>query len=527
MIISAANHLDNNKKIVDELNVFPVPDGDTGTNMSLTLLAAAKEVESKEETKISDIADCIASSTLRGARGNSGVILSQWFRGFAKALKQYDFMDGKLFAEALQTGVDTAYKAVMKPTEGTILTVAREGALKAVQVSKVSENIIEIFEQAIIHAKEILDKTPDMLPVLKQAGVVDAGGKGLIYILEGAFEAIKSGEIIRIKEEKSSATVKNPSHSIVTEIEFAYCTEFLINKDKSVRGKTGIANQFKTAIIHEGDSMLVIDDDEVIKVHIHTNNPGKVIQEALKLGELTNIKIDNMKEQHGHILAEEEKECKEYGIISVAVGDGIVEILKDLGVDEVIEGGQTMNPSTDDILQAIDKVNANNIYILPNNKNIILAAEQAKELSDKNVIVVPSKSIPHGIAAMLAFDITSEANENHNRMIKALENVNTGNITYAVRNTTIDDRQIQEGDILGIKNGEIFTVGKSAYDVCKELIEGLMNEDSLMVTMFYGHDVNEEEAQKILDYVEEKFPECDVEVHNGGQPLYHYIISVE
>lgn len=537
MIVAAANHLENNKKIVDELNVFPVPDGDTGTNMSLTLLAASAEVKKMKEVSAASVANSLASASLRGARGNSGVILSQLFRGFSKELKKYDVIDAKIFAQALKSGADTAYKAVMKPTEGTILTVAREGAQKAYTVSKKSENIVEILETALAHAKVVLDKTPEMLPVLKQAGVVDAGGKGLIFILEGALCALK-GEEVLLQERDEEETGQTPEKrtDIPQDITFTYCTEFLIRKENSTMNRPDIAEQFKRRIDIQGDSMLVIDDEEIIKVHIHTNNPGTVIQEALKIGELLNIKIDNMKEQHDHIMENgiekhqnntHVQEEKEYGFISVAIGDGIVSVLKDLGVDKIIQGGQTMNPSTDDILKAIEEVRAKNILVFPNNKNIILAAEQAKVLSNKNVHIVPTKSIPQGISAMIAFDANATIEENYDNMVQAIAVVKTGNVTYAVRNCTVADKEIKEGDILGIKDGEIFTVGEAVDKVCHQLIEGLIDDESTIVTIFYGNEVNEQSAMELAEYIENHYPDCDVEVHNGGQPLYYYIISVE
>ncbi|MDK2799873.1 MAG: fatty acid kinase [Clostridiales bacterium] len=535
MIISAGNNLENNKKRVDELNIFPVPDGDTGTNMSLTLLTAAKELEQKSGSSVSAIADTLAVASLRGARGNSGVILSQLFRGFAKELKGYNAINAKVFAQALQRGVNTAYKAVMKPTEGTILTVAREGAKAAVAASETDDNIIVVFEEAIEHAKEILNKTPDMLPVLKQAGVVDAGGKGLIYILEGALKVLKLDEEVQLNEQNDAEQEQNGTQntpSTIDNIEFTYCTEFLIMK----KGNFFDEINFKRAIEAQGDSTLIINDNDIIKVHIHTNNPGIVIQEALKVGELTNIKIDNMKEQHQHIVTqntndilEKDKisENKKYGFIAVAVGEGIINVFTDLGVDKVIKGGQTMNPSTEDILKAVNDIQAKNIFVLANNKNIIPAAEQVKRLTNKNIIIISSKSIPQGISAMLAFNPELEVEENHKMMVEALSKVKTGQVTYAVRNTTIDDKEVLEGDILGIRDGQINVIGKDVNSVCQQLLESLVDEESSIISIFYGHDIDEQTAEQLSEFIENSFPDCDVEIHNGDQPLYYYIIAVE
>ncbi|NLY43905.1 MAG: DAK2 domain-containing protein [Clostridiaceae bacterium] len=526
MVISAANHLENNKKKVDALNVFPVPDGDTGTNMSLTLLTASNELKTVDDDSVSAIAEKLAAASLRGARGNSGVILSQLFRGFAKGLRGYDRVNATVFAQALKSAADTAYKAVMKPTEGTILTVAREGAKAAVAASQTEDNITEVFKRSLNHAKVILEKTPDMLHVLKQAGVVDAGGSGLIYILEGALKVLEEDMEVELSIERSYDDIDNSAKGIMAEdIRYTYCTEFLIlKKSPSVAG-----SYFKDIIRTYGDSLLVIDDENVIKVHIHTNNPGIVIQEGIKLGELTSIKIDNMKEQHNNLLLQNEQTIKnkEYGFITVAVGEGIVELFKDLGADRVIEGGQTMNPSTNDILTAVEQVHANHIFVLPSNKNIIPAAEQVKYLTDKHVIVIPSKSIPQSIAAMLAFNPEAKVEENEIKMTEALANVKTGQVTYAVRDSIVEGTQIRQGDILGMEDGHIAVIGKDMVEVCQELIDRLIDEDSSIVTIFYGKDTEEQKARQLSDYIEEKFPDCEVEIHNGGQPLYYYILAVE
>lgn len=528
MIISAANHLENNQKTVNELNVFPVPDGDTGTNMSLTLSAASKEVKQYDNESISFIADILASASLRAARGNSGVILSQLFRGFAKELKGYDVINATIFAKALKTGVDTAYRAVMKPTEGTILTVARESARRAMAVSENTDNIIEVLEQAMKQANETLQKTPDMLPTLKQAGVVDAGGKGLIFIMEGALNVLITGQGIQRRVAVSEQEQESFSHGPAKadgNIQFSYCTEFIINKHH----KQVDVNQYKNIIKTQGDSMLVIDDDDIIKTHIHTNNPGIVIQEALKLGWLTNIKIDNMKEQHNHLIAPKKEDVpkKKYAFIAVANGDGMVKILKDLGVDEVIQGGQTMNPSTDSILNAVNQLNAEFIFILPNNKNIILAAEQAKHLTDKNIVVVPTKSVVQGIASMVVFNPDEDSEENFNNMMEVLENVKTGQVTYAVRDTKYEDKEIKEGDILGLVDNQIVNTGNNVNDTCKELLDFMIDENSSMITIYYGADVSHQDAEEIAAYAKEHFEDCEVELYDGGQPLYYYTISVE
>lgn len=536
MILSAANHLEENKNMVDALNVFPVPDGDTGTNMSLTLQNAAKEVNLINDSSISVIADTLASASLRGARGNSGVILSQLCRGFSKELKGYATINTVTLAAALKAGVDTAYRAVMKPTEGTILTVAREAAEKASFLSENNKNMIEVVEKTLEYAKTVLEQTTDMLPALKQANVVDAGGKGLVLIMEGALHALQSNrEILLSMPVKGSETPKRQTPVTDLNIQYTYCTEFIINK----RTASVDAARYKKLLESNGDSLMVIDDERIIKTHIHTNNPGLVIQEALKLGELVNIKIDNMKDQHRSTVIQEQNvdkakaeagadiKKKKYGFISVAVGDGIINVLKDMGVDEIIQGGQTMNPSTEDILQAVENLQAEHIIILPNNKNIILAAEQAKTLSTEDITVLPTKSIPQGLACMVAFKPSADLETNRQNMIQSLENVKTGQITYAVRNTVVDDSEIREGDILGLIDGKIVRNGKDIDKVLHELLEDLVNEESSIITIFYGQDVDAQKADELHHYIEEHFPDCDVEIHDGGQPLYYYTIAVE
>lgn len=535
MIIAGANHLEKNKQIVDELNVFPVPDGDTGTNMSLTVLAAAREVEKTDSNDVFEVAKAAASGSLRGARGNSGVILSQLFRGFSKGLQNHSNIDTVALAEAFESGVKTAYKAVMKPKEGTILTVAREAAEKALQLSLEMDNVEEFLKEVLAHAHVVLKKTPDMLPVLKQAGVVDAGGRGLLYIIEGALKAISSKEEIHL-EENISTGINQGSYSALSsisneDITFGYCTEFIINRSDTSSSKVNELREFLNTI---GDSIVVVDDDEVIKVHVHTDHPGQAIEKGLTLGSLTNMKIDNMREQHSNkVIVEEIKETKSQekkpiGFIAVSIGEGIQEIFKGLGVDYIIQGGQTMNPSTEDILNAVEKVNAEKVIILPNNKNIILAAEQAQKLSkDKQVFVVPSKTIPQGISAMIGYEPDHSIDEMIESMNENMSYVKTGQITFAVRDTAIGDREIKKGNILGMSEGNIEVVSDDLEEAVFELIDKIVDEDSEIVSIYYGEGVKEEDAIKAKEYIEENYPDCEVEVHFGGQPLYYYIFSVE
>lgn len=534
MFISGANNLYNNRLVVDELNVFPVPDGDTGTNMSMTATAMSKALSEIQTDSVTKVADMMSFATLRGARGNSGVILSQFFRGISKSLKGKATCSAEEFANALKAGSDTAYNAVMNPTEGTILTVAREAAVAA---QKSGGDVKDIFVAAVKKGEETLLKTPEMLPALKKAGVVDAGGKGWIFVLEGALYFLENGKVVEREQQEEAADSEKAASAqqkIDTEnIKFIYCTEFIVEKkDSSVN-----VLSFKKAIEKTGDSMLVIDDDDIIKVHIHTNNPGYVLECAVKLGMMINIKIDNMKHQHQSLITEDEKKDepaqkqemphKEYGFVSICAGSGIAGIFKDLGIDIVIEGGQTMNPSTDDILKAVNEINADNIFVFPNNKNIILAANQAKEISKKNVIVIPTRSIPECISAMLKFSENKDVAQNEAAMNKAAQKVSTGQITFAVRDTEIDDKKIQKGDILGLAGSKIKVVGENPSDVLMELVEEISDEDSEFVTLYYGEDVTEEEAQKLGEALEEKLDEVEVSVKYGGQPLYYYIISVE
>ncbi len=537
MIISASNHLYNNKTAVDKLNVFPVPDGDTGTNMSLTLCAAADEIKKYVTASIGDVAHTLSNASLRGARGNSGVILSQFCRGIAQHLKDKNTADAKELTAALERGVQTAYKAVMRPTEGTILTVARESAAAAMQSAQENNDIETVMHDMIEEARKSLERTPELLPVLKESGVVDSGGAGLVLILEGAYHALTTSEPIQTQQ-SSAADAPVMATSIPSDnIRFAYCTEFIIDKksaDVNVKRFSGLIDA-------KGDCKLVIDDDEIVKVHIHTNNPGFVIEEAIKLGEISKIKIDNMRLQHETIITDGQntqdapaqaspappQSRKPYGFAAVASGDGLVGIFKDFGVDEIIMGGQSSNPSTDEILSAIEKINAECIYVLPNNKNIILAATQAQELSERDVVVLPTKSIPQGITALLAFLPHVGKDENTQKMTQAIELVRTGQVTCAVRDTSVSDKEIKTGDIIGISDGDIKIVGSSAGDVCKQLVSSLVDDSSSVVSVFYGGDVTEQEAQTLKTDLEAAYPALDIMLQNGGQPLYHYIISVE
>ena len=526
MFISGANNLYNNRVLVDELNVFPVPDGDTGTNMSMTANAMAKALLEVQSESVTKVADTMSFATLRGARGNSGVILSQFFRGISKSLKGKTECEPSDIALALVAGSDTAYNAVMNPTEGTILTVAREAANAA---NKAEGDLTALFSAAVKRGGKALAKTPEMLPALKKAGVVDAGGQGWLFVLEGALYFLENGVIVE-KEDKNEPKEQTGSaqqNAPVEDIKFMYCTEFIVEKKNS---KVNVLS-FRKAIENIGDCMLVIDDDEIVKVHIHTNNPGFVLENAIKMGSMINIKIDNMKHQHQSIISADEKKDDEppkpYGFISVCAGDGISGIFKDLGVDYVIEGGQTMNPSTDDILAASEKINAETIFVFPNNKNIILAANQAQEISEKNIVVIPTRSIPECISAMLAFDGEKDAEANEKAMNKAVSKVKTGQITYAVRDTEIDDKKIMKDDILGLSGSKITVVGKAPDEVLMELVEQIADDDSEFITLYYGEDVTEEEAEKVAEQIEEKLDEVEVSVKYGGQPLYYYIVSVE
>ncbi len=526
--ISGANRLCNKKNILNELNVFPVPDGDTGSNMSMTVMAAERELLEQNPKTAGEVMKVVSGASLRGARGNSGVILSQLFRGMSKAVKDCKIVDKNDICRAFLEGVETAYRAVMKPTEGTMLTVSRDAAKKGEEILEETEGIVAFIEGVTQAAQKSLDRTPEILPQLKAAGVVDSGGQGVVYLLEGMLSYLKTGEIVALEDTSSLGnTVPKAAKVVNEEIKFGYCTEFIIEKNNSKASTKLFSENIQT----KGDSMVVVDDEEIVKVHIHTNNPGYVIEQALKLGALINIKIDNMRYQHNSIIndakKEEEKPKKQYGFAAVAAGDGISAIFGDMSVDEIIPGGQTMNPSTDDILGAIAKINAENVFVFPNNKNIILAAEQAAELADKNVIVIPTKSVPEGISAMLAFVPTVDVESNKNSMVAAASMVKTGSVTYAVRDTEVDDKKIKEGDILGVFGKEIKAVGDSPEEVLKKLAADMADDDGEILSVYYGEDVSEETAEEIGEFLEEQYPDYDVVVHRGGQPLYYYIISVE
>lgn len=530
--LSGANNLENNKKMVDDLNVFPVPDGDTGTNMSMTVMAAARQIAALDTNSVSKVAEIIASASLRGARGNSGVISSQLFRGFYKGLNNLDEVNTIQLAAAFDNANKTAYKAVMKPTEGTILTVSRETAEYAVKIAPKTEDICEFAKLVCEHAKEVLNKTPEMLPVLKQAGVVDAGGMGLCTILEGCLSAL-NGEEIGLNDQSAvsvAPSVVNRTEIDTADIEFMYCTEFIIAKktDYSI-------DKFRSDISPKGDCMLVIDDDDVVKVHIHTNNPGFVLEQAVKIGEMESIKIDNMKIQHSENIGETtasaeetpKEPAKKYGMVAVAAGEGMEAIFTEIGVDKMVEGGQSMNPSTEDILKAVESVNAENVFVFPNNKNIILAAEQVDELTKKNVIVIPTRSVPQGVSAVLTFDESAEVEEIKDAMMEAVSMVKTGSVTFAARDSEMDGMSIKQNDIMGMEEGKITHLGEDPADVVMELLGDMVDDDSAMISVFYGSDVTEEQAAELESAISEKYPKLDCMVHNGGQPLYYYIISIE
>ena len=529
MFVSGANNLQNNKELVDKLNVFPVPDGDTGTNMSLTISYAIKELSKVEDGSITEIGKALSKGSLMGARGNSGVILSQIIRGIAKSIEGKDSLNVVDIAQALKNGSDTAYKAVIKPVEGTILTVVRESGEYAVSIAKTGMDIIEFLELVVKKANESLNRTPELLKALKEAGVVDSGGKGLVLIYEGMLSSLKGNYIESVEGGLSSNVEVKVEQNISTEdIKFQYCTEFILESDKI--DDLGIREKF----MKYGDSLAVVGDEGVIKVHVHTNEPGSAIQEALSYGQLLTIKIENMKLQHENKVLNESAQTleapveeKEYGFIATSMGEGLAQIFKDFGVDHIIEGGQTMNPSTEDFMKAIDNLHARNIIILPNNSNIIMAANQAKELSDKNIIVVPTKNVAQAFAALVCFDGDATADENESNMIEALSTVKSGQVTYAVRDTVINDIEVKEGNIIGLAEGKLLCAGDKVAEMTTELVEKLVDEDSAIITLFYGEDVSEEDAEALRSELEEKFEDIDVELHYGGQPLYYYLISVE
>ena len=540
MFLAGAKNLEVKKEWINELNVFPVPDGDTGTNMTLTIMSAAKEVVNLQDEDMMTICKAISSGSLRGARGNSGVILSQLFRGFTKTIREYEEIDIPTLATATEKAVESAYKAVMKPKEGTILTVAKGMADKARELAEEGCDDMELyFRQIIEYGDEVLAKTPDMLPVLKQAGVVDSGGQGLMQVMKGAFEAFLGKEVdFTLETSKESPAKEGPASSVDQEIKYGYCTEFIILLNKTFNIKNEI--DFKEYLESIGDSIVVVADGDVVKVHVHTNDPGLAIQRALKYGALSNMKIDNMRLEHQEKVMKEqqmkeqeqkkepEMPHKEVGFIAVSVGEGMSEIFKGLGADYIIEGGQTMNPSTEDMLNAIDKVNADTIFILPNNKNIILAANQAKTMvEDKKIIVIPTKTVPQGITAIINYVPDMDPEDNAATMECEIKNVLTGQVTYAVRDTMIDDKEIKQGDYMGIGDSGILSVGRDMEEVTFNMIKAMMHDDLELISIYYGSDVREEAAEAIKAKVEETYPDCDVELQMGGQPIYYYVISME
>ena len=547
MFLAGAQNIEAKKDYINELNVFPVPDGDTGTNMSMTIMSAAKEVTALNKPAMKDLAKAISSGSLRGARGNSGVILSQLLRGFTKAIKEEKEIDVLALAAACQRARDTAYKAVMKPKEGTILTVASGIATKAAEMAEETDDL-EVFIPAVIeHAQDVLNQTPEMLPVLKEAGVVDSGGQGLLEVIKGAYDAFLGKEIdYSVIEPSTGVTVNKVNAEDTADIKFGYCTEFIILTEKEFTEED--EHEFKKFLSSIGDSIVCVADDDVVKIHVHTNDPGLAIQKALTYGQLSKMKIDNMREEHQEKLirdaeklaeeqakeeaAYEEKKTAEprkaMGFITVSIGAGMNEIFKELGADYIIEGGQTMNPSTEDMLNAIDRVNADTVFILPNNKNIVLAANQAKSLvEEKEIIVIPTKTVPQGITAIINFMPDADAKTNEEAMLEEIKNVKTGQVTYAVRDTHIDDKEIHEGDIMGIGDSGILAVGKDLEETTKEMIANLVDEDSELISIYYGEEVSEEEAEKFAGEIEELYPDVDVDIQFGGQPIYYYVLAVE
>ena len=552
MFLAGAKNLDSKKDWINELNVFPVPDGDTGTNMTMTIMSAAKEVSSLTNPAMAELAKAISSGSLRGARGNSGVILSQLFRGFCKVIKEYDEIDVTILCEACQKAVETAYKAVMKPKEGTILTVAKGAAEKALELSDETEDVVTFVEEVIKQAEYVLDQTPEMLPVLKQAGVVDSGGQGLVQVLKGAYDALIGKEIdYTIEGAPTGAAPAKISAETEAEIKFGYCTEFIIVLNAPMSDNEEHA--YKAFLESIGDSIVVVADDEIVKTHVHTNDPGLALQKALTFGSLSKIKIDNMREEHQEKLikdsqklaaqqkAEEEAyeaaqadektnnmPAKEMGFVSVSIGEGMNEVFRGLGVDYLIEGGQTMNPSTEDMLNAIEHVNAKTVFILPNNKNIIMAANQAVDLvEDKQIIVIPTKTIPQGITALVNYIPDHSAEENKEQMMAEIENVKTGQVTYAVRDTEIDGKTIKQNDFMGIGDKSILSVGTDLMATTLEMVDAMVDEDSAIVSIYFGSDSDEDSANELAAAIEEKYPDVEVEVNDGGQPIYYYVISVE
>ena len=544
MFLAGAANLEAKKEFINELNVFPVPDGDTGTNMTLTIMSAAKEVQALDNPDMVSIAKSISSGSLRGARGNSGVILSQLLRGFTKEIREHDEIDTVILARACDRATATAYKAVMKPKEGTILTVAKGISQKAAELAETTDDLEVFIPEVIRRAEEVLAETPELLPVLKEAGVVDSGGQGLLEVIRGAYDAFLGKEIDYTAIEAGSGTkMVKPGQQAEADIKFGYCTEFIIMTEKPFTDKD--ETEFKAYLESIGDSIVCVADDDIVKIHVHTNDPGLAIQKALTYGQLSRMKIDNMREEHQEKLirdaekiaaqqaqdAETKKKNeprKSVGFIAVSIGEGMNEIFRELGVDHIIEGGQTMNPSTDDMLNAIDEVNADHIFILPNNKNIILAANQAQSLTkDKDIIVIPTKTVPQGITAVISYMPEADVDANLEAMQEAIKNVKTGQVTYAVRDTKIDDKVIHEGDIMGIGDQGILSVGQSVEETTKEMLAQLVDDDSELISLYYGQDIPEEDAQNFAQSIEELYPDVDIDVHMGGQPIYYYVLSVE
>ncbi|MGM0803348.1 MAG: DAK2 domain-containing protein [Bacillota bacterium] len=545
MVLEGASNLTRNAAMVDALNVFPVPDGDTGTNMNLTITSGAKEVEKNTSNQIGAVASAFAKGLLMGARGNSGVILSQLFRGFSKSIEGKETINAAEFANAFDKGVETAYKAVMKPVEGTILTVAKDAAKKAVKEAKKSDDILYIMKELVKESKASLNRTPDLLPVLKEVGVVDSGGQGLVTVYEGFLAVLEGKELPKVSvnapsmgELVNAEHHKAQMHMKTEDIHFGYCTEFMVRfEDKKIKSNPFDEINFRNELSQHGDSLLVVADEDVVKVHIHTEQPGNMLTLAHRYGSLINIKIENMREQHSAILESENEvipsysqptseKKKEYGIVTVAMGEGIEEMFSSMGAS-VIQGGQTMNPSTEDIVKAIAEVNAEKVFILPNNSNIIMASEQAASVVDEKVVIIRTKTVPQGIASILAFNPSADMAENEKKMNEAVTSVKSGQVTYAVRDTSIDGVEIAKGDFMGISEGKILTSKTDKQEVTKELLSNMLDEDSEIVTIIYGEDSSEEEAQELAEFIEEKYPDAEAEIHNGKQPIYSFILSVE
>ncbi|MGD6962894.1 DAK2 domain-containing protein [Fictibacillus phosphorivorans] len=545
MVLEGASNLTRNAPMIDALNVFPVPDGDTGTNMNLTITSGAKEVEKNTSNQIGAVASAFAKGLLMGARGNSGVILSQLFRGFSKSIEGKETINAAEFANAFDKGVETAYKAVMKPVEGTILTVAKDAAKKAVKEAKKSDDILYIMKELVKESKASLSRTPDLLPVLKEVGVVDSGGQGLVTVYEGFLAVLEGKELPNVSvnapsmgELVNAEHHKAQMHMKTEDIHFGYCTEFMVRfEDKKIKNNPFDEINFRNELSQHGDSLLVVADEDVVKVHIHTEQPGNMLTLAHRYGSLINIKIENMREQHSAILESENEvipsysqpaseKKKEYGIVTVAMGEGIEEMFTSMGAS-VIQGGQTMNPSTEDIVKAIAEVNAEKVFILPNNSNIIMASEQAASVVDEEVVIIRTKTVPQGIASILAFNPSADMAENEKKMNEAITSVKSGQVTYAVRDTSIDGVEIAKGDFMGISEGKILTSKTDKQEVMKELLSNMLDEDSEIVTIIYGEDSSEEEAQELAEFIEEKYPDVEAEIHNGKQPIYSFILSVE